>query len=113
MQAAEPPPEPPLQHDKYGFSIEDDEQHALQEEYYNGRYQSVVDTQRARWSAWLADNVVGVKETGANEGQTRPFRPLEARQNAEILEMARKGIPPEQREFHQQSAVACVGYILF
>lgn len=95
----EPQPEPPLQHDKYGFSIEDEEQHALQEEYYNGRYQSVVETQRSRWSAWLADNVVGVKETGENEGQTRPFRPLEARQNAEILEMARKGIPPEQRGY--------------
>jgi hypothetical protein len=85
-----------LEHDKYGFSIEDREEHEKQQEYYNGRYQSVVEAQRERWSAWLADNVVGVRES---DSQTRPFRPLEAGRNPEILEMARKGIPPEQRGY--------------
>eukprot|EP01043_Picozoa_sp_COSAG02_P085017 COSAG02_NODE_22741_length_741_cov_1.580997_1_plen_61_part_10 len=52
-----------MAHDKYGFSIEDPEEHQKQEEYYNGRYQSALEDQRRRWSTWLEDNVVGVKES--------------------------------------------------
>ena len=81
-------------HNKYGFSIEDQEQHEKQEEYYNGRYSSEVEKQQARWAEWLSDNVVGVKLEG---GATRPFVPHEAKENAELLDMARKGIPTEQR----------------
>eukprot|EP01043_Picozoa_sp_COSAG02_P029644 COSAG02_NODE_1855_length_10650_cov_4.154677_6_plen_546_part_00 len=83
-----------MEHDKYGFSIEDREEHQKQEEYYNGRYQSALEDQRRRWSTWLEDNVVGVEES---DSETRPFRALEAKSNPDILEMARKGIPPEQR----------------
>ncbi len=83
-----------MEHDKYGFSIEDREEHQKQEDYYNGRYQSALEDQRRRWSTWLEDNVVGVKES---DSETRPFRALEAKSNPDILEMARKGIPPEHR----------------
>ena len=96
MLGAQEQQELPLAHDKYGFSIEDPEEHQKQEDYYNGRYQSALEDQRRRWSTWLEDNVVGVMES---DSQTRPFRPLEARRNLDILEMARKGIPQEQRGY--------------
>jgi hypothetical protein len=89
---AQPGAEP--QHDKYGFSIEDQQQHKDQQRYYEGRYKSAVETQRSKWTAYLAENPIAVRDT---EFTTRPFGKGEANQVKELVELVRKGIPPERR----------------
>eukprot|EP01048_Picozoa_sp_COSAG05_P021106 COSAG05_NODE_3784_length_1838_cov_2.334675_1_plen_334_part_00 len=81
-------------HDKYGFRIADMQQHKAQQTYYDGRYKSAVEQQRARWTEWLADNPLAIRDT---EFTTRPFQKGEARQVKELVALARKGIPPERR----------------
>jgi hypothetical protein len=83
-------------YDKYGFRINraDTEQLLDQERYYS-RYQSVVQTQTEKWTTFLEDNVVGVKQ-----GQgVQPYMPFEARQNKTIDKLARGGVPSERRGF--------------
>jgi hypothetical protein len=83
-------------HDKYGFSIDDQQQHQDQQRYYNGRYQTFVEAQRERWTKWLAANPLASRDP-RREGHTRPFQKGEACKIKELVSLARKGIPPERR----------------
>ena len=77
------------EHDKYGFRIDDMQQHKAQQTYYDGRYKSAVDQQRAKWTEWLADNPLAMRDT---ESTTRPFRKGEAKQVEGLVGASRRAV---------------------